>query len=66
MPRDGAEKTLSEARRQEIFAALVEAQDQNMTVDRRGRPWQPGRCRGYSGRRRVWGPVVAGKERSVL
>ena len=32
MQRDGAEKTLSEARRKEIFSALVEAQDQKMTV----------------------------------
>ena len=32
MQRDGAEKTLSEERRREIFSALVEAQDQEITV----------------------------------
>jgi hypothetical protein len=34
MQRDGAEKTLSEERRREIFSALVEAQDQEITVAR--------------------------------
>jgi hypothetical protein len=33
MQRDVAEKILSEERRKDIFAALVEAQDQKMTVD---------------------------------
>jgi hypothetical protein len=33
MQRDGVQKTLSEERRQEIFSALVEAQDQKMTVE---------------------------------
>jgi hypothetical protein len=32
MPNDRAEKTISEERRKEIFSALVEAQDQKMTV----------------------------------
>jgi DNA-directed RNA polymerase specialized sigma subunit len=32
MPNDGAKKTLPEERRKEIFSALVEAQDRQMTV----------------------------------
>jgi hypothetical protein len=33
MQQDGSEKMLSEERRKEIFSALVEAQDQNRTVE---------------------------------